>query len=266
MLRLRGGPIRCNIFHHLKSKRFILLNFLWSLQVILGFNISCASLCTRFFNEYDWITTPLNLRVLYSDPNCREYSCSEMIRNAGASTHDHTIIRGYFSFPLPFPTVSFLLLIAITSFFQGREASCGWKVVTDMRPRTHSSAQSVAWCDGDIFVGGLAPCCCCHCRCCSCHRRLCRCCHFRLVIVVDVVVVVAVAVSSSLFSSLSSSSPSRCRRRFRIVVVVVVVGVSGPRRHCRCWRLIWQSGWSNLRVWKKSAYRQKNRYNHFSRP
>ena len=28
LLRLRGGRIRCNIFHHLKSKIFILLYFL----------------------------------------------------------------------------------------------------------------------------------------------------------------------------------------------------------------------------------------------
>ena len=124
-VEVEGGQTICNIFNHLKSKIFLLLLFIWSLQVILSFNISCASLCTCFFNEYDWITTPLNLRVFFLDPNRRDNYCLAIIWNSGASTHDPTIFRGYLSFTLPFPTVTFTLLLYITSCLRRRKASCG---------------------------------------------------------------------------------------------------------------------------------------------
>ena len=139
------------------------------------------------------------------------------------------------SFPLPLPTVSFPLFLAITTFLQGREASCGKTAVNDMHPRPRIGARSVAWCDGDIFVGVLAT------------RRRCRCrCRYRrrqrLVVVVFGVL------------SLLSASESCCC--------------------CCCWRISALSLLSlltlDLTIWvfklarvKNSAHRQKNRYNHF---
>ena len=156
-----------------------------------------------------------------------------------------------------------------------------------MCPRPHIGARSVAWYGGDSLVGISAPCLqyrfwrlvvliivvvvavsssllslslyCRH-RC----RRCCRvCCHRcrRLVIVVFIVIVVVIVVVVGV-SLLASRFRCCCWRR----LIVVVIGVSAPGRHCCRWRLIWQFGWSNVRVWKTRPIDRKYIYYHFSWP